>query len=441
MSDQDWSRMGEEIKDAVQSAIETGDFTNLSDTVRITAGQALDKLQDILNENQKRASERMENGQANPESRSSYRNSLQDIRDACGQIRKNTKRTNNGLAPKSFFSQYRDRFAAPASITSGGTALSVVGGLIGGGCGIAQITLGTIMAFTQGVIFSGLGLASAILTPFTIGGLAMLAAGTRRLGLAKRYKKYVAAIGEKEYCSLEDLRFASGIQEKKIVKDLQKMIDKGWFRQGHLDQQQTSLIVTNQAFSQYLDAQKAYQRREAIAVREKEDDIQSADSKTVSRGTSSQNAAHGSQNLSAEVRAVIEEGHQYLKQMRDCNDAIPGIEISDKISRMERVCGQIFERVEEHPELLDELRKFMKYYLPTTIKLLKAYENLDQQEVQGPNIRKSKADIESTLDTINQAFENLLDGFFETTAVDIKSDIAVMETLMTQEGLLHQEMK
>ena len=153
------------------------------------------------------------------------------------------------------------------------------------------------------------------------------------------------------------------------------------------------------------------------------------------------NAAHGSQNLSPEVRAVIEEGHQYLKQMRDCNDAIPGIEISEKISRMERVCGQIFERVEEHPELLEELRKFMKYYLPTTIKLLKAYENLDQQEVQGPNIRKSKADIETTLDTINQAFENLLDGFFETTAVDIKSDISVMETLMTQEGLLHQEMK
>ena len=250
MSDQDWSRMGDEIKDAVQSAIETGDFTNLSDTVRITAGQALDKLQDILNENQKRASERMQNGQANPESRSSYRNSLHDIRDAYGQARKNTKRTNNSLAPKSFFSRYRDRFAAPTSITSGGTALSVVGGLIGGGCGIAQITLGTIMAFSQGVIFSGLGLASAILTPFTIGGLAMLAAGTRRLGLAKRYKKYVAVIGEKEYCSLEDLRFASGIQEKKIVKDLQKMIDKGWFRQGHLDQQQTSLIVTNQAFSQ-----------------------------------------------------------------------------------------------------------------------------------------------------------------------------------------------
>lgn len=431
MSNQDWSQMGEEIKDAVQSAIETGNFTNLSDTMRVTAGQALDKLQDILNENQKRASERMQNGQANPESRSSYRNSLHDIRDAYGQARKNTKHTNNNLAPKSFFSQYRDRFAAPSSISSGGTALSVVGGLIGGGCGIAQITLGTIMAFSQGVIYGGLGLASAILMPFTIGGLVMLAAGTRRLGLAKRYKKYVAAIGEKEYCSLEDLRYASGVQKKKVIKDLQKMIDKGWFRQGHLDQQQTSLIVTNQAFSQYLEARKEYQKREAIAAKEKEAGIQTAD----------RNAAVNGRILSPEVRAVIEEGYDYLKQMRECNDAIPGVEISGKISRMEKVCGQIFERVEEHPELLEELRKFMKYYLPTTIKLLKAYENLDQQEVQGPNIQKSKADIEATLDTINLAFENLLDSFFETTAVDIKSDISVMETLMAQEGLIRQEMK
>lgn len=426
MSNQDWSRMGEDIKDAVQSAIETGDFTNLSDTVRLTAGQALDKIQDILNENQQRASERMQNGQTNPESSGSYRNSLHNIRHASGQVRRDRKRTNNSPARTSFFSRYSERFAAPMPLTSGGTALSVVGGLIGGGCGIAQITLGTIMTFSQGVIYSGLGLASAILLPFTIGGLTMLAAGVRRLGLAKRYKKYVAAIGDKEYCSLEDLHFASGIQKKKLVKDLQKMINKGWFRQGHLDQQQTSLIVTNQAFSQYLEAQKEYQKREALAAKEKSEGIQ---------------AAENSRSLSPEVRAVIEEGYDYLKQMRDCNDAIPGIEISNKISRMEKICGQIFDRVEEHPELLDELRKFMKYYLPTTIKLLKAYENLDQQEVQGPNIQKSKADIEATLDTINQAFENLLDSFFETTAVDIKSDISVMETLMAQEGLIHQEMK
>ena len=135
MSNQDWSRMGEDIKDAVQSAIETGDFTNLSETVRLTAGQALDKFQDILNENQQRASGRMYNGQANPESRGSYRNSLHDIRNAYGQARKDVKRTNTGSIKKSSFSQYGDRFAALMPITSGGTALTVLGGLIGGGCG------------------------------------------------------------------------------------------------------------------------------------------------------------------------------------------------------------------------------------------------------------------------------------------------------------------
>ena len=97
--------------------------------------------------------------------------------------------------------------------------------------------------------------------------------------------------------------------------------------------------------------------------------------------------------------------------------------------------------MEQHPELVEELRRFMKYYLPTTVKLLKAYEELDQQEIQGANIQKSKKEIEDTLDTINKAFENLLDSFFEDAAVDISSDISVMQTLMAQEGLLGGSLK
>ena len=90
---------------------------------------------------------------------------------------------------------------------------------------------------------------------------------------------------------------------------------------------------------------------------------------------------------------------------------------------------------------MEELRRFMKYYLPTTVKLLAAYEELDRQEIQGSNILKSKKEIEDTLDTINKAFENLLDSFFEDTAVDISSDISVMQTLMAQEGLLGGSLK
>lgn len=219
------------------------------------------------------------------------------------------------------------------------------------------------------------------------------------------------------------------------------MILKGWFKQGHLDQQETSLIVTNQAYTQYLEAQKEYKRRE-LEEKQKQQALAKQDSKRASEKEASQKAASArEQELPEEVRTVIREGREYLRQIKESNDAIPGEEISAKISRLELVIERIFDRVEQHPDLVEELRRFMKYYLPTTVKLLKAYEELDRQEVQGPNIQKSKKEIENTLDTIHQAFENLLDSFFEDTAVDISSDISVMQTLMAQEGLLGGSMK
>lgn len=136
-----------------------------------------------------------------------------------------------------------------------------------------------------------------------------------------------------------------------------------------------------------------------------------------------------------DVKQVIAQGRAYLDRIRESNEAIPGKEISAKISRMELVVEKILDRVQNHPELIGDLSKFMEYYLPTTVKLLGAYEELDAQPVQGSNIINSKREIESSLDTINQAFENLLDGFFQDTAWDISSDISVLQMMLAQEGL------
>ena len=88
---------------------------------------------------------------------------------------------------------------------------------------------------------------------------------------------------------------------------------------------------------------------------------------------------------------------------------------------------------EETISLYDE--KMMNYYLPMTVKLLDAYEEMDRMPVQGENIKSSKKEIEDTLDTLNQAFEKLLDSVFQDTAWDVSSDISVLHTLLAQEGL------
>jgi hypothetical protein len=147
-------------------------------------------------------------------------------------------------------------------------------------------------------------------------------------------------------------------------------------------------------------------------------------------------AAAKPQNTHApQVQEVLDRGDAYIAQIQACNDAIPGAVISQKISRIELLVQKIFDRAEAHPEIIPDLKKMMDYYLPMTVKLLKAYADMDAQPVQGETILSSKAEIEATLDTLNTAFEKLLDELFADTALDVSSDISVLNTLLAQEGL------
>jgi 5-bromo-4-chloroindolyl phosphate hydrolysis protein len=109
--------------------------------------------------------------------------------------------------------------------------------------------------------------------------------------------------------------------------------------------------------------------------------------------------------------------------------------MSEKLAKLESIMTRIFAQVKKQPESADDLRKFMTYYLPTTTKLVDAYRDLDGQPEYGTNVANTKKEIEDTLDTINEAFENLFDSLFEDTAWDISSDISTMKVMLQQEGL------
>lgn len=93
----------------------------------------------------------------------------------------------------------------------------------------------------------------------------------------------------------------------------------------------------------------------------------------------------------------------------------------------------------KNPSLASDLRKFMNYYLPTTKKLLDVYCDMDKETIISANVGKTKKEIEDTIDTINQAFENLLNSFFEEKALDVSSDISVLQTMLAQEGLTKRD--
>lgn len=124
-----------------------------------------------------------------------------------------------------------------------------------------------------------------------------------------------------------------------------------------------------------------------------------------------------------------------LEALRSVNDAIPDEEMSDKISRLEAVSAKIFEQAKSDPDKLPRMRKFMDYYLPTSLKLLQTYAELDAQGVEGENISESKRRIEQTMDTLVHAFETQLDQLFQEDALDVSADIDVMQNMLRADGL------
>lgn len=262
-------------------------------------------------------------------------------------------------------------------------------------------------------------------------GCAFLALkGTKQQLRIGRFNKYKKEIGTAELCNISKLAALLDKPDKYIVKDLEKMIENKWFTEGHLDKQKTCLMVTDNIYNQY---QQLEDRKEMLRMEE--------EMKLKERQTAEQAQADQRQKLSPEVQKIVEEGDMYVQKIRACNDAIPGEEVSAKIYRIELIVDKIFDRIEQNPESISDIRKMMEYYLPTTIKLLEAYAQMDAQPVKGENIQTAKKEIEATLDTLNAAFEKLLDSLFQKEAWDVSADISVLNAMLVQEGLKNDGLK
>jgi 5-bromo-4-chloroindolyl phosphate hydrolysis protein len=201
------------------------------------------------------------------------------------------------------------------------------------------------------------------------------------------------------------------------------MINIGMFPEGRFDEQETCIMLNQESYKQYQELQKSIRMQEMSNV--KKDNME---------GQAGISAAND-----YEVRKAIEAGRSCIQQIREANDAIPGEEISKRLDRLEEVIGKIFLYIEQHPSQLTDIQKFMDYYLPTTLKLVNAYKEFDRLSVEGDNISTAKNEIEETLNTINHAFENLLDSLYEDVTMDVSSDISVLETLLAQEGLTRKD--
>jgi len=254
----------------------------------------------------------------------------------------------------------------------------------------------------------------------TVSG-ALVFSGIGKLKLAKLFHQYGNAVKENEFFKISDLAKAVLKSDSEVLKDIKKMIKKGYLPRARLDATETTCMITDEAYQLYLGAEKDRLERE-----KRELDQQKASINVDSRSR---------ENLTG-VEAILADGEDYIKYVRATNDIIPDTEdMSNKLYRLESIMNRIFEQVKKNPQSAEDLHKLMNYYLPTTKKLLEAYVELDKQTVQGENVQQTKNEIDSAMDTINEAFEKLLDSLFQDMAWDISSDISVMKTMMAQDGL------
>ena len=382
----DWNNLGRDVKDIVQHAINSGDFSALNRDLGATLDSALGNVAQSM----KRAGNAYSNkysykpfgGYRNP----SQRERMKEAREEFALF----VNTNGAKALGLLF-------------TTLGIALTIMFGVTAGILGILSLFIGSIA--------SKIGTVMMIFLPAMGLSAIMGICGNRLRKKIKRFRSYVKTLNGKPYANVKDLAKSVRKSEKFVRKDLKKMIYKRMFLEGHLDKNGVCFMATDDAYEQYLETERNMEERKA------------------------EEARRPKTQLSEDVQKVIEEGNRYIEEIRRSNDAIPGVEISNKMYHLENVIRRIFQRVEKHPELINDLHKFMDYYLPTTMKLLNAYEELDKQDMQGENIKTAKSEIENTLDTINVAFENLLDSFYKETAWDVSSDISVLKTMFAQEGL------
>ena len=136
-----------------------------------------------------------------------------------------------------------------------------------------------------------------------------------------------------------------------------------------------------------------------------------------------------------ELDAVLRVGRESVAKIQQINDEIPDFKLSAKLKQIEILTASIIDQVERKPDKLKEVRQFMNYYLPTTIRLLEQYVQLQNVGLKGENIDSGMQQIEAMLDKVIVAFQKQLDGLFERDVVDITADIQVMEQMMAAQGL------
>lgn len=318
----------------------------------------------------------------------------------------------------------KKRFRSSAGLTASGVIMAA-----SGGAGTVFIGIPALIAALDplAVGVPGLGVTAA-LGVMTAGFATLLGFGVRNLRRASKLKALQRAVGQREAVTFDDIAARMQVSPKAALSTSRTLIKGGYLPQGRIDDENTTLMVTESAYHQYRQFQQS--QRQTLAEREAAEAARAAEA--AARAAHEQDL---SERLTPEQRAFVARGRDYVRQMDELNAAIDDAAVSERITAIQDVVGRILARAEEEPAVIAGLDRLTAYYLPTTVKLLDAYDRLEEEPIQGENISSSRSEIEHTLEVLHSAFEKLFDDTYQDLSLDVSADISVLHAMLAQEGL------
>ena len=233
-----------------------------------------------------------------------------------------------------------------------------------------------------------------------VAGIAMLVCGVSMERSLRRYHQYLAVMGNREALAIDELARTLGHPRDRVEKDLQKMIDKGYFGE-----------------TTYLNLELGYLFRSSEADEALRKEKQQQE-------TSRQEPPK---------QETMTDYDVILQKIRNANDRIADEALSAKIDQLESITARIFKAVEADPAKRGKIDTFLNYYLPTTQKLLDSYAEFEAAGVEGENLRQAKGRIEAAMDSIVRGFTHQLDELYQADAMDVDSDLRVMENMLRRD--------
>lgn len=395
-TDKSWTQLGTEFKETIEEALSSGDFGNINDLITDTVSLAIDE-----------AKKQAYNIQAQYQSENDRVVTPQEF------AVKNDER-------KQRLKQEKEWEKSVPKVVKAGRTKAILFNIFGG-LGAFFFVPSMLIVLLAGAGFP----AAVIMTAFSLLFVWMIISGCTTLGRISRAERYRRLAMPNEYISVDDIASHMGKDKKFVLKDLQKILESGMYPEGHIDNNKSCLILTNRMYRTYMDMEK-----NRIAIEEQ-------NRRELERLEMEKKQLENN----PELEEMIREGSECVKRLRELNDLIEGEVISAKLYKMENLLKEILAKLKQQPEKMHDMHKLMNYYLPTTLKLVTAYSEFDDVASPGEDIVNAKQQIENTLDTINSAYNELLNGFFREKVFDVTTDAQVLESVLSREGLVGDDFR